>query len=230
MIVKRDKKFSSPSLFGILFPKTARRDAARKEEEEDRLRREKYRKDIEAYKKNIEATIIDEPLTYKELCSKYPKLKELDYIVKNEKKIIDLLEKVNSLDSDIFETVDSLTIFTGTEQTPKVYKKNNSKYFIQELRSRLRSSDWIPCFSSICDSLIYNKKQNKFYYLGVSSRSPEPITINQYCKKIMDKIAEDSEDSIRIESDYNRESQKELEAALKQNREDIRKLKQLLRV
>lgn len=216
MIVKRNKQFSFFDFF--------RKKEARRQREEDQLKKEEWKRDITAHIQQVESIKIDEPLTYKELCNKYPKFKELDYIVRNEKSIIDLIEKIAP--HDIFQAVDNLTIFTGTDQTPKEYRRR-PEGVIKFLQNELKSADWLPCF----DHLIYNKKSNKFYYYHgkfVNNGIPKPITISQYCKDIVNDMEEYTLEELDIETDNQKDF--DVEKYKKSVKDNIQKLRRILRI
>jgi hypothetical protein len=219
------KKTFLDSLF-----ESTRKARIEKQRKEDQLKREKWEKDIETRQKQIKSIEVDEPLTYKELYDKYPKLKELNYIVRNEKKIIELIESIAPL--DIKNVVGSFIIFTGTQQTPEEYK-NNPEYCLKLLRNDLKSSEWIPCFDGFDISLIYNKKFNKFYYLddlSISHPSPQPITVSQYCKKAIQKLSEDVKEEVEMEWDEYEAEGLDYREVLNRKNNQIQKLKQLLQV
>lgn len=125
---------------------------------------------------------VDEPTNLEELFRKYPKLREMESIIKN-KEVLDRAAE----DLDFYGITDDYNVLTV--YLVEDLNLNKLWYNTKQIRHSLQSQDWIACIGNV----YFNTKDNNFYLItnyNTLGSSPilKKITIKEYGDSLINQI------------------------------------------
>lgn len=160
-------------------------------------------------KKLAEEIEVNEPTNLNQLFQKYPKLRELDPLIKHRKE----LEQI-SIDMDRYRLIvdwEDLDLYLAKDLDLDSPYPDPEWFWTKSLRADLNSQEWIACIGEVC----YNTRDNNFYILEFHKR--RVVTIKEYGNYLVECI----ENAVNNELDDISPIKKKVA------QEDIKKLKKI---
>lgn len=155
---------------------------------------------------------VDEPTDLKELFRKYPKLKEMESIIKNKDLLIRLSYKMDNygIIKDWEDLYVNLAEDLDEDMVPYLW------YNTKNLRDELKSQDWISCMGGLC----FNTKDNNFYLISYSPHLVlKMTTVKNYGKFLIKCI----DAKLDFQQKYNEVTSQSINAA-KEAKETVKRI------